>query len=84
MKIFTGVVENTKNAKTASVIVERVVIHPLYKKRLKRTTKYLVHDEIGVKVGDTVHFVACKPISRLKRWKITEIVKEVKSKKGKK
>lgn len=80
MKIFTGIVENTKNAKTASVIVERVIVHPLYKKRLKRTTKYLVHDEIGTKVGDVVHFVASKPISKLKRWRIVEVVKEIKGK----
>jgi len=74
MKIFTGVVINTKNAKTASIAVERIVIHPLYKKRLKRTRKYLVHDEIGVKEGDKVHFIATRPYSKLKRWKITEVL----------
>ncbi|HEX6976996.1 MAG TPA: 30S ribosomal protein S17 [Patescibacteria group bacterium] len=73
MKIFTGVVENTKNAKTASVMVERVFVHPLYKKRLKRTKKYMVHDEFGAEVGDIVHFVATKPVSKMKKWVIVKV-----------
>lgn len=76
MKIFIGHVVATKSAKTATVAVERVIIHPLYKKRFRRDTKYLVHDEIGVKVGETVRFVACRPYSKMKKWKITEVVKE--------
>lgn len=75
MKILTGTVVSTKMEKTATVIVERVVVHPLYKKRYRRTKKYHVHDEVGVKVGDNVKFVASKPYSKLKKWKITEIVK---------
>lgn len=74
MKIFIGKVIATKNAKTATVSVERVVVHPLYKKRFKRDTKFQVHDELGVKVGDTVKFVASKPYSKTKKWKITEVV----------
>ena len=89
MKIFTGKVISTKMARTATVSVERVVVHPMYKKRFKRTKKYHVHDEIGVKTGDRVSFVACKPVSKLKRWKIIEVidkkvVKKPVSKKGKK
>ena len=79
MKIFTGTVVSTKMQKTATVAVKRLVVHPLYKKRLRKTKKYHVHDEIGVKVGDSVKFVACRPISKLKRWKVTEVV----GKKGK-
>ncbi|HTK03584.1 MAG TPA: 30S ribosomal protein S17 [Alphaproteobacteria bacterium] len=75
MKIFTGKVIATKTAKTATVSVERVVIHPLYKKRFRRNTKFLVHDEIGVKVGDTVKFADCRPISKMKKWKIMEVTK---------
>jgi small subunit ribosomal protein S17 len=78
MKIFTGRVIATKSAKTATVAVERVVIHPLYKKRFKRLTKFQVHDEIGVKVGDGVKFADCRPISKTKKWKISEVVKEKK------
>ncbi len=91
MKIFTGQVISTKMSKTATVAVERIVVHPIYKKRFKRTKKYQVHDELGVKVGDKVSFAASKPISKLKKWKIIEVLGEKKrgikksiSKKGKK
>ena len=76
MKIFTGKVIAVKTAKTATVAVERMIIHPLYKKRQKRSTKYQVHDEIGVKVGDKVRFVDSRPYSKSKKWKITEVIKE--------
>jgi small subunit ribosomal protein S17 len=76
MKIFTGRVVATKTAKTATVSVERMTIHPLYKKRLKRSTKYQVHDEIGVKVGDKVKFADSRPYSKTKKWKISEVIKE--------
>ena len=56
--------------KTATVAIERVVSHNVYKKRFKRVKKYHVHDESGVKVGDIVKFVACKPMSKTKKWKI--------------
>lgn len=73
MKIFKGVVIHTKMAKTAMVAVDRFVMHPVYKKRLKRTKKYAVHDEVGVLVGDRVSFVECAPISKTKKWKITAV-----------
>lgn len=80
MKIFTGKVIGLKQAKTATVSVERTKIHPLYGKRFNRSTKYQVHDEIGVKVGDTIKFADCRPYSKLKKWKIVKVVtkKEVK------
>jgi len=80
MKIFKGKVIAAKSAKTATVLISRIVAHPIYLKRYKRVKKYHVHDEFGVSVGDTVKFVASKPYSKLKRWKITEVVE----KKGKK
>lgn len=83
MKVFTGKVIHTKMQKTAAVEVVRMMAHPVYGKQVKRTRKYLVHDELGVKPGDTVYFVASRPISKLKRWKITEVV-GAKEKKGKK
>lgn len=70
MKIFTGVVVSTKMAKTAKVAVSRVVAHPVYGKRIRRVKNYLVHDETGVQVGQKVQFVACKPYSARKRWRI--------------
>jgi small subunit ribosomal protein S17 len=74
MKVFTGKVVSTKMAKTATVAVERIVVHPLYKKRLKRVKKYHVHDEVGAKVGQAVRFVASRPYSKLKKWKIIEVI----------
>ena len=74
MKIFTAYVISTKMAKTATVAVERVVAHPVYKKRFKRVKKYHVQDELGVKEGDLVKFTASRPYSKLKKWKIIEIV----------
>jgi small subunit ribosomal protein S17 len=74
MIILSGKVISKKMEKTATVVVERVVIHPLYKKRFRRSKKYHVHDTFGVEVGQTVKFVASKPFSRSKRWKIIEVV----------
>lgn len=78
MKVFIGKVVGLKQAKTATVSVERVKVHPMYKKRFTRSTKYQVHDEIGVKIGDKVKFADCRPVSKLKKWKILEIVTEKK------
>ena len=74
MKIFTGKVVSRKMEKTATVAVERVIVHPLYKKRFRRDQKYQVHDDIGVTVGQLVKFTACKPYSKSKKWKIIEVV----------
>lgn len=70
MKIFTGKVVSTKMAKTATVVVTRFVSHSVYNKGIKRSRKYQVHDEYGVKVGDRVKFVASKPYSKSKKWAI--------------
>ena len=80
MKIFTGKVISTKNAKTAKVAVERVLAHPIYKKRLKRVKNYLVHDELGAVEGDIVKFVAGRPVSKKKKWHVIEIVGKKKGK----
>ena len=84
MKIFVGKVIGTKMAKTAVVSVERVVIHPLYKKRFKRDRKYQVHDELGTKINDVVQFTASKPYSKTKKWKILKVVSQNAQKGGKK
>ena len=84
MKIIIGKVISKKMQKTATVLVERMVVHPMYKKRYKKVKKYQVHDEIGVEVGKKVKFVASKPYSKTKKWRIIEIVDNVKkTKKGK-
>lgn len=81
MKIFTGKVKSVKMQKTAVVVVNRVIKHPIYKKRIRRAKSYLVHDEFGVKVGQNVKFVASRPYSKLKKWKIIEIIGLGKNKK---
>lgn len=73
MKVFTGKVISKKMDKTATVAVVRIVTHPVYKKRFKRIKKYHVHDDLGVKVGQVVRFIACKPYSKLKKWKLIGI-----------
>ncbi|MBN1168725.1 30S ribosomal protein S17 [Candidatus Woesebacteria bacterium] len=74
MKIHEGKVVGKKMEKTATVEVVRVVMHPVYKKRYKRRKIYHVHDELGSQIGQKVIFVDCKPVSKLKRWKVIEIV----------
>jgi small subunit ribosomal protein S17 len=76
MKILEGVVTSNKMKKTATVLVERFKIHPLYKKRIKVKKKYHAHDEIGVKVGDRVRIQECRPVSKTKRFKIIEVIKK--------
>ncbi len=69
MKVFQGKVVSVKMAKTIMVDVERFLAHPVYKKRFKRSKKYQVHTEKEHKVGDSVKFIECPPISKTKRWK---------------
>lgn len=76
MKKIEGVVTSIKMKKTATVLVERKKVHPIYKKRIKVTKKFHVHDEIGVKLGDRVRIQACRPISKTKKWNIIEIIKK--------
>lgn len=83
MKIFIGKVVSKKMEKTATVAVTRIVVHPVYKKRYRKTKKYQVHDDLGVKKGEGVKFVASRPVSKLKKWKIIEVL-EKKEKSGKK
>lgn len=73
MKQLSGTVVSTKLAKTAVVQVETKWQHPLYKKTIKRTKKYLVHDQKGAKTGDQVVIQENKPISKKKRWIISQI-----------
>ena len=68
---FKGVVVKTAMQNTATVAVERYVKHPKYKKYQVKTKKYLVHNEGNVsQVGDAVTIVACRPLSKMKRFKI--------------
>ena len=75
-----GEVVSTKMEKTVSVEVTRVIPHPFYKKRIKKHKKFLSHfSEVSPKVGDIVRITATKPISKNKRWRVSEILQESKS-----
>ncbi len=65
---------STKLKNTVTVLVERVAINPLYKKTFIRSKKLLVDDSIGVKEGDVVEIINCKPVSGNKHWKVTKVL----------
>jgi small subunit ribosomal protein S17 len=70
-RILQGVVVSDKMDKTIVVQVERRVMHPIYKKFVRRTKKYAAHDEANAhKVGETVRIQECRPISKRKRWEV--------------
>jgi small subunit ribosomal protein S17 len=72
-RVLTGRVVSDKMDKTVTVSVDRRVMHPLYKKFLRRSKKYAAHDEANVcKVGDTVRIEECPPISKRKTWLVVE------------
>lgn len=68
-RILQGVVVSDKMDKSVVVRVERRVMHPVYKKYIKRSAKYTAHDESNLhKVGDTVQIIESRPISKTKSW----------------
>ncbi len=70
-RVLQGVVVSDKADKTVVVLVERRVMHPLYKKFIRRSKKYRAHDEENhCKTGDLVRIEECRPISKTKSWKI--------------
>jgi small subunit ribosomal protein S17 len=70
-----GMVVSDKPDKTVAVSVETLVRHPLYKKRVRRSKRFMVHDERNeARVGDTVRIVETRPISARKRWRLANIV----------
>jgi len=72
-----GTVVSDVNDKTIVVEIERASRHRIYHKVIRRTKKYHVHDENNVAtVGDLVRIEECRPISRLKRWQLVEVLTE--------
>ncbi len=70
-RILTGVVVSDKMDKTVTVLVERRVAHPVYKKFIKQSKKYAAHDEANAcKIGDTVRIRECRPLSKNKRFEV--------------
>jgi small subunit ribosomal protein S17 len=69
--VLQGTVVSDKTDKTVIVSVERRVMHPVYKKFIRRSKRYAAHDEANVhKIGDTVYIRECRPISKTKRWEV--------------
>lgn len=78
-KVRTGTVVSDKMDKTIVVAVETLVRHPLYKKIVKRTTKFKAHDEKNeCRIGDVVKIMETKPLSKGKRWRLVSITEKAK------
>jgi small subunit ribosomal protein S17 len=79
-KSMTGTVTSDKMDKTITVSVQTVKQHPLYKKTIKTSKKYKAHDENNeAKAGDVVKIMETRPLSKDKRWILTEIVQKAKT-----
>ncbi len=78
-QVLAGTVVSDKMDKTVTIKVERTVMHPLYKRFMKKSQKYVAHDETNdCNIGDRVVITACRPLSKRKRWRVTEIVERAK------
>ncbi len=72
-----GRVVSTKMDKTVVVEVQRTIMHKLYQRYLRRSKKYHAHDEANAcNVGDEVLIMACRPLSKTKRWRVREVLKQ--------
>jgi small subunit ribosomal protein S17 len=77
LRIQTGSVVSDKMNKSAVVLIERKVKHPIYGKFMKKSTKLHIHDENNdCSVGDTVQISECRPISKTKSWKLVKVVEK--------
>ena len=75
MKQLTGVIVSNKMQKTVVVRVDRLWRHPIYKKAVKRSKRYLVHADNVLTIGDKVIIGETRPQSSKKRWKIVKVIK---------
>jgi small subunit ribosomal protein S17 len=75
----TGIVVSNKMENTIVIAVKRKVKHPMYGKFVNKTSKFYAHDEKNeCNIGDTVKIMETRPISKLKRWRLVEIIERVK------
>lgn len=78
-KVKEGIVVSNKMEKTIVVAIETMALHPIYKKRVKKTTKFKAHDEQNVaQVGDKVRIMETRPLSKDKHWRVVEIIEKAK------
>jgi len=76
-KTLTGVVSSEKMEKTVVVMVNRLVLHPVYKKYIRKRTKVKAHDEKNeCHIGDKVLLIETRPLSKVKRWRVKKIVEQ--------
>lgn len=71
-----GVVSSDKMMKTCVVRVDRLIKHPKYRRYVRRTSKFMAHNELGATIGDKVRIVETRPLSKRKRWRIVEIIQK--------
>ena len=71
-----GVITSDKMLKTVVVRVDRLVRHTKYRRYVRRTSKFMAHDDLGATVGDKVRIVETRPMSARKRWRVIEIVQK--------
>ena len=71
-----GVVSSDKMEKTCVVRVDRLIKHPKYRRYVRRTSKFMAHNEQGATVGDKVRIVETRPLSARKRWRVVEIIQK--------
>lgn len=77
-KVREGIVVSTKMQKTVTVKVERTIRHPIYSKVVTRAKKYYAHNENpDIQVGQKVRIVETRPISKMKHWRVIEVLSEV-------
>lgn len=76
MKSILATVISTKTVQSAVVVVETSWKHPVYQKKVMRSKKYLVHNAVGAKDGDTVEISSSRPLSARKHFTITKIIKK--------
>ena len=78
-KTRIGVVSSNKMEKTITVQVERRLRHPIYGKYVKKTKKFMAHDETNdCNIGDTVKIMESRPLSAKKRWRLVEVIERAK------
>jgi small subunit ribosomal protein S17 len=74
--VKVGVVTSDKMQKSVVVRVDRTLLHRMYKRYVRKSSKFMAHDENGVcKIGDTVEIVECRPLSASKRWRVRRVLR---------
>ena len=76
-RTLQGVVTSSAGDKSATIMIERRIKHPIYGKFIKRSTKIRLHDEANeCNKGDTIQIEECRPMSKTKSWKLVKIVEK--------